>query len=166
MAAFLKSRQNKPCRLLIKPLILAPFSFAFLNGHTGPLLCETLLPGGSGFFFIRILYLVPFLIAILVLHHYWRGILEGDEQLGTFHWKDTTCDCCSRNHVDEHGRGIPCDKEALSGCIEQWFGSVDNFDHLVRTEVRAAFRNQMTRIPFGVVDLMGLPVTGVFVKKI
>ena len=160
LAAFLKSRRNKPCRLLIKPLILAPFTFAFLNGHTGPLLCETLLPGGGSFFFIRILYLVPFMIAILVLHHYWRGILEGDEQLGTFQWKDTTCTCCSRDHVDEHGRIIQCDKEALTRCIEQWFGSVDNFDHLVRTEVRAAFRSQMTRIPFGVLDLMG-QATGV-----
>ena len=62
--------------------------------------------------------------------------------------------------MDEHGRIIQCDKEALSRCIEQWFGSVDNFDHLVRTEVRAAFRSQMTRIPFGVLDLMG-QATGV-----
>jgi len=152
LAAFLKSRQDKPCRLLIKPLILAPFTFALIIGHSGPLLCETLLPGG--FFFIRILYLIPFLITFLVLHHYWRGILQGDEQLRNFHWKDTTCDCCSRNHVDEHV-SIPCDKEKLSGCIRQWFGSVDNFDHLVRSEVRAAFRSQMTKIPFGYWWLVG-----------
>ena len=120
LAAFLKSRQEKPCRLVIKPLILAPFTFAFVIGQAGLLLCETLLPGG--FLFIRFFYLIPFSILVLVLHHYWRGIWQGDEQLRDFHWRDTTCACCSRNHVDEHGSIIPCDKEALSRCIQQWLG--------------------------------------------
>ena len=40
---------------------------------------------------------------------------------------------------------------------------MDNFNQLVHTEVRAAFRSQMTRIPFGVVvSEFLLPVFGLF----
>ena len=62
------------------------------------------------------------------------------------------------------GEIIQFDWYFSNGLVQQptrWFGSVDNFNHLVHTEVRAAFRSQMTRIPFGVVvSEFLLPVFG------
>ena len=44
---------------------------------------------------------------------------------------------------------IICDKSILSGCIQKWFGSIENFDDLVRREVREAFTKQVMWVPFG-----------------
>ena len=42
-----------------------------------------------------------------------------------------------------------CDKVILSECIRKWFGSIEDFDTLVRSEVRKAFATEVMRVPFG-----------------
>ena len=44
---------------------------------------------------------------------------------------------------------LMCDKAILSECIQKWFGSIEDFDDLVRRDVRKAFAEQVMRVPFG-----------------
>ncbi|CAJ1408424.1 unnamed protein product [Effrenium voratum] len=72
---------------------------------------------------------------------HFRAANAVQEQLRTFSfYNDTTCHCCSVNHVIEKtGQRIPCDREALSQCLGHWFGSVSAFDGVVQQEVSASF---------------------------
>ena len=117
---FLKSRQDKPCRLVIKPLDSGSLHFCIRDWTGWPVTLRDFVPGG--FLFIRFFLPHSFLDPRFGTSSLLARILQGDEQLRDFHWRDTTCACCSRNHVDEHGSMIPCDKEALSRCIQQWLG--------------------------------------------
>ena len=106
-----------------------------------------MLPGEDLLLFLRFTFMAPLLLVFYIQRRSWFDILEAENQLRNFRWEDTTCCCCATNHVDKEGNSVPCDKEILTDCIHKWFGN--DFDHIVRNEVRKAFIAEVARIPFG-----------------
>ena len=72
---------------------------------------------------------------------HFRAASAVQDQLRTFSfYNDTTCHCCSVNHVHRKtGKRLPCDREALAQCLGHWFGSVSAFDGVVQQEVSTSF---------------------------
>lgn len=72
LAAFLQSHQSEVnLPIDIKPVAIAPATFAFVVGNTFMLLCEIILPAGGFFRFLRFVYLVPAFVMIHVFHKHW-----------------------------------------------------------------------------------------------
>lgn len=107
LAAFLKSHQEegRHSRLVIKPAIVAPFTFVYAVGWSFLALCETVLPT-RGLIYIRILYLLPIGLSYYLMRKYWQEIVQSEKQLKTFCWANTQCHCCSLNHLDTEGKQI------------------------------------------------------------
>ena len=52
-------------------------------------------------------------------------------------------DCCEKEQHPEI-----CDRAIILGCISTWFGSVENFEASVKTELRSALADQLTNNTF------------------
>ena len=57
--------------------------------------------------------------------------------------KDCLCYCCAVGHRQADGRRMACDRRVINSCITLWFGSVENFDSAVRSEVLACLTEQL-----------------------
>eukprot|EP00438_Fugacium_kawagutii_P017390 Skav217992 [mRNA] locus=scaffold3329:157987:158532:- [translate_table: standard] len=68
--------------------------------------------------------------------------------------------CCEGDHRDPAGEPIPCDREILRKCVRCWFGSVQDFEHLVQTRVRKALSAHLGGhfCPYPLVAFLGLPL--------
>ena len=77
-----------------------------------------------------------------VARAHFRAASTVQDQLRTFSFRnDTRCYCCSVNHVNpKTGQRMFCDRQAISGCLEHWFGSDTAFDAVVQQDVSAAFQ--------------------------
>ncbi|CAE7943113.1 unnamed protein product, partial [Symbiodinium sp. KB8] len=62
-----------------------------------------------------------------------------DRQLRDFCIQQTTSSCCEGGHKDDDF----CDRRIILRCISTWFGSIENFELRVQTEVRKALANQL-----------------------
>lgn len=72
LAAFLQSHQSEVnLPIDIKPVVIAPATFAFVVGNIFMLLCEVILPAGGFFRFLRFVYLVPAIVMIHIFHKHW-----------------------------------------------------------------------------------------------
>lgn len=61
---------------------------------------------------------------------------KAEQLLSEFCWAEAQCT-------------NPPDKEVLTTCVVEWFGSVEHFEEQVRTEVRKVLFHQVARFPFG-----------------
>ncbi|CAK9051077.1 unnamed protein product [Durusdinium trenchii] len=151
LAAFLKSCEGGRVKLDIKPTILGPMT----------ILCFVCM-------FVLLLVQIPstwdnrlhglFIwggincITMLGAVHFWRTFYRQFDSMKTqlqhFSIDHTTASCCQVGHVDQKGRRIPCDKETLVECIKHWFGSVEEFEQTVRTNVAATLTAGIGNLAF------------------
>eukprot|EP00913_Durusdinium_trenchii_P012720 g11946.t1 len=83
------------------------------------------------------------------------------EQLQSFRVTDATCHCCT---VDHRGGAMHCDREVIQQCLVQWFGSIENFEKSVQTNVSEALLHQLGYFSFPISWMLACaaPVTWSF----
>ena len=126
--------------LVLAHLSLSALLMLFLWLHSARVLL--LFPWG-GLFICTMLFPSLMLVAYVVLAHC-RSIDVMQIQVGDFTVEQSLSDCCSRDHVSVKGGPMACDRVILIRCIEAWFGSVDAFESLVRTEVLNMLVHQLS----------------------
>lgn len=85
------------------------------------------------------LWLPTFTFMAYAVRSYCRSIDTMDRQLRDFCIQKTTSSCCEGGHKDDDF----CDRRIILRCISTWFGSIENFELRVQTEVRKALANQL-----------------------
>jgi len=155
LAAFLHGHREDPSsllkkRLVIKPSVLVPLTFLVGANAALTLLFENALPDTDVVAFMRIfLFVASQFPLIYIIQRLWRKVMDAEKQFRNFSLQKVKCYCCSVNHLDQAGKPIPCDKEILTDCIVEWYGSVEDFEVGVRTHVHDAFIEQVSRFPLG-----------------
>ncbi|CAE7639112.1 unnamed protein product [Symbiodinium sp. CCMP2592] len=154
IAAFLHSRaKGSKAVLQIIPPLLGP---ALLGGEI--LFClacivyaysETALASSEDSKFSAAIHLAFFGVlgipcSFFVSHSlrgYARSVETLKEQLSEFKAAGTRSACCEQGHEGE--AVVLCDREILFQCIAHWYGSVDEFETQVQSEVRTALTDQL-----------------------
>ena len=150
LAAFLYSRpSNQTPKLTIRPTLLGP---AFLSLHVGLFFViagiSLLPPDVHGDFLWPAMGLVAFVgfyMCVAALRAYFQSVQLLESELADFSVKDSLCWCCSCNHRDRSGAPLSCDREVVFRCIIIWFGSLENFETKVRTEVLENLVDQLSK---------------------
>lgn len=78
-----------------------------------------------------------------VLLRYTKELDVIHRQLQEFSFTEARCFCCERDHQGQTGERIVCDREVIRKCVQDWFGSVEDFERLVRTRVRKALSSHL-----------------------
>lgn len=161
MAAFLKTHENLD-GLTIRPVSWGPTAIALFVGYSTGVVTymaffEYLIQLGLSetqlWTRISIVMCLPFLLIFpFVLHAYrkqMRAIEEVQEQLQRFDFKrDPECHCCSVKHVHPvTGKPMLCDHQVIRECVTTWFGSVAEFETVVRERVSNVFTDRLANIP-------------------
>lgn len=148
LAAYLKCHPDG--RLTIRPVSWGPCTIAgFLTVAILLAVADTLLEHFdsqavaevSAFVFAACVMAFMYFTTVAARAHF-RAASTVQEQLRTFSFlNDTRCYCCSVNHVNpKTGQRMICDRQAIAGCLEHWFGSDTAFDAVVQRDVSAAFQ--------------------------
>lgn len=119
------------------------------------LLLETVTPSGEILRFLRLGYIPFSVFTTWIYQQYWEGFFKTEEQIRNFRWEHAKCTCCERNHMTQEGPQ-PCDKEVLEKCICNWFGSIEDFEQEVQTQVLQMYQRQVGRSPMGFGWLVGV----------
>lgn len=161
LAGFLQSHQANQAGLVIKPTILGPATFWNVIVITFIMSTDLVfsgIPGGSVTRFLLV-FITTCAVAWPVL--VWRrSLVTLKGQLAEFTFHKTVCHCCIRGHINDNGEPMDCDRELLGTSICKWFGSVEEFDNLVRSDVEAELKKQLTVSPFGYTWVLhaGVPI--------
>eukprot|EP00439_Symbiodinium_sp_Y106_P049362 s2159_g6.t1 len=133
LAAFLHGHREDPSsllkkRLVIKPSVLVPLTFLVGANAALTLLFENALPDTDVVAFMRIfLFVASQFPLIYIIQRLWRKVMDAEKQF----------------------RNFSLQKEILTDCIVEWYGSVEDFEVSVRTHVHDAFIEQVSRFPLG-----------------
>jgi len=148
MAAYLKTHdtdKDKRKRLIIRPLMLGPVSFAMFVGCVLVYMYYLLSPPSLHPMIIMPLW-VPLCVTPVLhaLRKYHRRLSTLKEQCHNFSVDGAFCHCCTVAHVDRNtGEVIPCDRELVEACIVSWFGDMSSFEDEVRTHLYSNFARQL-----------------------
>ena len=148
LSAFIHSHQgDTEPRLTICPVLLGP---ALLGLHfaLGAFVC-LLTPFRPSWPFdyrliVAALNLPCFVIAAHAVRNFFRSIDKMQQQVSKFSIEESTSSCCENAHPD----GIGCDRKIILRCISAWFGSVQNFELCVQTDVRRILVQQLSNQAF------------------
>ncbi|CAE7606462.1 unnamed protein product [Symbiodinium natans] len=153
IAAFLRSRASgQKARVTVRPTLLGPvfvslpiaLSVVVLGLAFVPLSGEdaanhaVIWPLMAGF------ASVAFYWSVTKLREFFRSVDSLHRELQQFQCKDCLCYCCAVGHRQADGRRMACDRRVINSCITLWFGSVENFDSAVRSEVLACLTEQLS----------------------
>lgn len=155
LAAYLRTHDgdNRLC-LCIRPLILAPLSFAIYAVihliYLYYLIADETASTTSmlGVSCVAVLAITPLLH---VLRKYHRSIGSMREELQRFSVCQAQCFCCSVAHKDpETNEELFCDRELVEACIVSWFGSIRAFERKVQLQLFKSIEQQLGRhaIPY------------------
>ena len=153
LAAFLKSHGDES-HLLIRPTILGPTALAVfvccgLLFHVSRIVIVVSEERGAQHSLQQIS--MSFVISVVLMHllrvHFER-VEAALLQLKGFTLADTTTQCCTSDHRDVSGNRIRCDREILLECMRTWFGSGEEFERCVRSQVSSAFGKALGRHAF------------------
>ncbi|OLQ07847.1 hypothetical protein AK812_SmicGene8688 [Symbiodinium microadriaticum] len=163
LAAFLHSRQldRREVKLTIRPTMLGPCFISLPIALSYVMLALTFFPTEEhlqgDMEFIRVVVVWPamglliftgFYCSVVKLRAYFRYVQALEQDIGKFVVDDSTSYCCSVGHVRPDGGLLPCDRRVILQCIRAWFGSVENFEALVRTDVLQSLQDQLSREVF------------------
>ncbi|CAE6953438.1 rpl22 [Symbiodinium sp. CCMP2592] len=147
LATFLHSRPDKQhAKLIIRPTALGPVFLSLPAGLSFVLVASSFSPGDPQVdqdFVIPTLGILGFLgfyVSVGVIRGYYRSVEELQSSLSKFNISDTKCFCCS----EEDHSGLVCDRKIVYRCIMSWFGSLENFEAQVRTEVLERLLGQLS----------------------
>lgn len=83
---------------------------------------------------LGLLIFTGFYFSVVKLRAHFRYVQALEQDVGKFVADDSTSYCCSVGHVSPDGGLLTCDRLIILQCISAWFGSVENFEALVRTD--------------------------------
>ncbi|CAE7210942.1 unnamed protein product [Symbiodinium sp. CCMP2456] len=161
VAAFLKTHENLDA-LTIRPVSWGPTAIVLFVGYWGvavtymavfEYLYQLDLSETQLWLRISCVMCLPFLLILpFVLHAYrqqMRAIEEVQEQLQRFDFnRDPECHCCSVKHIHPvTGKPMLCDHQVIRECVTTWFGSVAEFETVVRERVSKVFTDRFAKIP-------------------
>ncbi|CAE7246770.1 unnamed protein product [Symbiodinium sp. CCMP2456] len=153
IAGFLKSRrEGERPRIVLRPTMLGP---CYLLQTLTVFLVFTVLDNISVHlsadkqWVLWVLY-VPVCFCGLYINTatfriYFRSVNDSMDRLARWSLADVNCFCCSDGH--NQSRGL-CDREIVLKCIRTWFGSVEEFEKRVRTELLNIFVYEQSRQSF------------------
>lgn len=154
MAAFAWAHKEElKHRVLVRPIVFAPV-------FAGLFLCSAfywglglLIPKDSvvAVTVFPVISALAGVVGIHFLRKFHRDMSILREHLKHFQVTKADCFCCSAKHKDpDTGARISCDREVIQGCIVAWFGSLDDFDVFVQTELAGYFQRSLGRfgLPF------------------
>mmetsp|Transcript_35080 Transcript_35080/g.78672 ORF Transcript_35080/g.78672 Transcript_35080/m.78672 type:complete len:516 (-) Transcript_35080:102-1649(-) len=149
LAAFLQSHSDGSKHLQIRPLFLAPCILAIGLCTTLMMMFELMVPFVSIYVVILKLSLLTLscVTAARLLFLYYSSVRALQTQLRVFRMQDARCFCCEHGHIDEQAGAVICDREIVTQCICQWFGSVEGFEGSVRTTVSSSLAAQLGHFP-------------------
>ena len=82
---------------------------------------------------------VAFYFSVMQLRKFFRSVEMIQTELQDFRFDNCSCHCCATNHQFSQ----TCDRRILTICISKWFGSIDRFEDLMRSEVLACLTEQL-----------------------
>ena len=91
-----------------------------------------------------------------VMRGFYRFIELMQRQLLSLKVEKLECSCCSLGTCTSCGGKAMCDRQVISECIAKWFGSTDNFEQCIRTEVVDVITAQLERNAFS--DAWGVAI--------
>jgi len=148
LAAYLHSRPADKVKLIIRPTILGPVFVSFPVALFFFILVTGLIPTGQHAIMWPLMGLasyVGFYKSCSMLREYWRSVELLEKQVAGFTATKSLCWCCSTNHKDESGGTMVCDRQIVFRCIVAWFGSLENFETRVRTDVLECLVDQLSK---------------------
>ena len=150
LAAFLKSHGSES-QLLIRPTILGPTALAGSLCVAFVFMAQIAVSsensaGASGFQVAVSLSISVGFVHLLRLYGEW--VEQAWLQLRSFSLKETKTQCCTAGHVDDTGAAVACDREILLECLRTWFGSEEEFERCVRSQVSLALEQGLGRKSF------------------
>ncbi|CAK9008315.1 unnamed protein product [Durusdinium trenchii] len=143
-AAFLKSHGPAAEEsIVIRPMITAPCMLGFVLGTVLTLAIWVSVPRLTIPILLLIFAtrLVGFYLAAGALREHYRNAEILLDQLSSFSIQGTSCHCCSTGHCAESKQR--CDRVIISKCIESWFGSVKDFEDIVKSSIRSMLYRQL-----------------------
>ena len=78
------------------------------------------------------------------LRAYFRYVQALEQDIGQFVADSSSSYCCTVGHVSEDGKPLTCDRRVILQCITLWFGSIENFEAHVRTDVLQCLQEQLS----------------------
>ena len=167
VAAFLRSHQNATDGLIIRPTFLGPGAvsafFFFSSMMLGVIMsdweeAEAALPVQTAFQFTIFAALSHW------LRSYFLQMEECHRQVRNFSLNGVKSYCCSVNHVDAAGNRMICDREIILECIRSWFGSDEEFEQAVRSQVSSALMKGVgyNALPYSWLVGVSLPMLWVY----
>lgn len=148
MAAYLHSRPADKVKLIIRPTILGPVFISLPVALFFFMLVTSVIPTAQHAIMWPLMGLavyVGFYKSCSMLREYWRSVELLEERVAGFTAKESLCWCCSAGHKDADGESIVCDRQIVFRCIVTWFGSLENFETRVRTDVLECLVDQLSK---------------------
>lgn len=147
LAAFLHTRpQGQPQRLIIQPAIMGPCFLSVTVALSILFVLVGFVGDGDRIFFrvtVGVLASFCFYTSISTFRSYFLSIKQCQREMKEFELERASCECCTLNHVSPEGELMACDRKILGTCIEQWFGSVAEFEGRVRAEMETRLSSQL-----------------------
>ena len=152
LATFLHSRElGTGKRLVVCPTFVGA---ALLCGHLG--LCvlvvvfqrsdTPLFPTGLLLICALVFPCLTLLAYLAVMHC--CNIVIMQRQIRHFSLDNAYSICCDAGHIDNNGRRISCDRRIILRCIGTWFGSLQEFEDVVKREVLKVLVHQLANCTF------------------
>ncbi|CAK9080796.1 Uncharacterized protein SCF082_LOCUS38498 [Durusdinium trenchii] len=158
LAAFLKTHEDKD--VVVLPTSLAQFVIASIIWNFLMWGFYVVLPFGSQVTTYILLFgycAYGWLLSTVAVHHV-LSVEKMQEELRNFSVADAKCYCCSVNHKDPSGEDIPCDRHVMVQCVQQWFGSIEEFEMSVRSRLKDALSYSLGMFcPYSLVVTSALP---------
>ena len=142
-AAFLQSKKNQKKQLLIRPTLSGPIHISFFLVTFAGMIPIGMVPidvsqpilmlanaGG-----VVLCASVASYVAMSTLRSYFRDLDIMKQQLLDVSFDTARSSCCDDGHIGLGGRRTLCDRKIVKGCVNQWFGSQEAFEHTLRSEV-------------------------------
>ncbi|CAJ1443419.1 unnamed protein product [Effrenium voratum] len=160
LAAFLKSTKGLGRPLVICPTLAGPCSvlgFLIVSGVFLPIAISPLRH--ADLLWRPAVMVAAVSIASSVAAQVFRGLCRSVEvmqkQLLSLKVANTKCTCCIVGHVMD-GERLLCDRQAICECMASWFGSVEEFEHCIRSEVVEVVSRELDRAAFGHAFYLGM----------
>ncbi|CAE6971644.1 ebh [Symbiodinium sp. CCMP2592] len=166
IAAFLHSRPpgQKP-KIRVRPTLLGVGFISMLVALASLLLALAFVPAGEDKELARLEVMWPlmagcsfvaFYFSVMKLREFFRFVEMMESELQQFRLDSCSCQCCDTNHKYSQ----TCDRRILKICITKWFGSIDLFEDLMRSEVLACLTEQLATsiLTYREFVVMSLPI--------
>ncbi|CAJ1403201.1 unnamed protein product [Effrenium voratum] len=162
LAAFLKAHADEATvKVRVQPLSLATLCMASFGLNVALCVGSITFPYTSFLAFVSAMLgvcIYGWMSGTMLMHH-GENVETMHGQLQSFSAADSKCYCCSKGHNELDGSHMLCDRQIILHCIQNWFGSTEEFESSVKHHVRGALAHHLGGMcyPFGWLIAAHLP---------